>query len=688
MPVFNVGLADGRVLGIEAADEQAAGKIAQEYLTKQSKPAAAPVTASGLAKSLGSGAVEGLAQLAGLPGDINNAVNKYFGINKDAQSVLPTGQSLTDTAKDAGLIHEPENKPEEYAQSVGQFLPNVAAGPGGVARRVLAEAVVPGVATQAARDANLGVPAELGAALLAPAAVNKMIGARSAARAAAAAPSTDALFTAANKDYDAVRGLGVEYSPGGVNKFVDRLQSDLTADGHGPRTAGTVHGIIDDLRVPQAGTNQTINDFQAARQQLRTVAQDYTKPSEQRAASLAINDLDRWLSTRGASDVVVGDAGYASQLLSRARANYAAGMRAEMVAKALKDAGIDAAATNSGLNVGNKARQKFASILKSDKKVSGFTDAEIDAMTNVVKGSTVGNALRRLGNMLGGGGGIAQTGMMALGGSIGASEGGAPGAIEGGTMAALVGALARKGANASTLRQINKLDEMVRSRNALNRVVKPTPTAPQGPPAPLLGLPKPAIVPPAPPAGVAGPGFTMHPGTPTPPAPAPAAPLALPAPGAPKLPALRPDVIHAGPPEPAPINMPGPNPGNLPALRGSSAPAVSQMTGPEMKFGPPAVRNQVGPAIEGDVTGVSFTHPQLPPPLKRLAGPESVIASTPSPMTMLSQRMLLLKAMGQPTNNMGTQLLIARAKALAGGKSPMQQVMDAGLDIPDFLRRK
>lgn len=594
-----------------------------------------------------------------------------------------------------GYDYEPQTTPGAYAKTgTTMVVGGMSGGVKGAIAGGLAGLGVQG-AHQAAEGTPYDAPATLATAVMAPIALHKVLGVggsvnRAANRQAANAAEKQTLFDEADKDYTEARGLGLKYNPNSVDKWVSSQQKDLTADGHGVRTAGTVHGILDDLRNPETGATHDLNDFMSARQQLRTVAQDYTKPSEQRAASLVIKDMDRWLSTRTATsgDVLSGDAGYASQLLSRARGNYAAGMRSEIVEKALRDAGIDAAAVNSGLNIGNKARQKFASILKSDKKLSGFTDAEIDQMTNVVKGSAAGNALRRAGNMLGGGGGIAQTGIGALGAAgTYATTGDPKEAGLAGVGAGILGALARRGANASTLRQIDKLSAMVRARNAMNDRPMATPMA-YGPGRPPLALPAPPVVPPAPPSGVAGPGFTMQPG----PSSAagrpmgPQQPLGLPGPQR-LLPPPQPQAIPMGPPEAPAIPMRGPNPGNLPAVRSSTEPAVSMMTGPQMRTGAPAVRNDVGPAQEGDITGVSFRQPQLPPPGgHRLSGPEGVTGVRFNAAQIANAQRALL-AMASQQGSPEIQNLIEQARRLASLNK--YRLTDTGgyPDLPNFLRR-
>jgi hypothetical protein len=72
----------------------------------------------------------------------------------------------------AGEFHKPQNTEEQYAETIGSFLPSVAAGPGSIGTRLVMQALLPGAASETAGQLTKGSAAEpyarLGAAVLSP----------------------------------------------------------------------------------------------------------------------------------------------------------------------------------------------------------------------------------------------------------------------------------------------------------------------------------------------------------------------------------------------------------------------------------------------------------------------------------------------------------------------------------------
>jgi hypothetical protein len=117
-----------------------------------------------------------------------------------------------------------------------------------------------------------------------------------------------------------------------------------------------------------------------------------------------------------------------------------------------------AAAANSGRNVSNTMRQRIADILLNPAQQRGWSASELALAEHIVRGSKTENAIRLLGNMLGGGGGVGAV----ISAGAGAMATGGPGAV-----APLVGYSLKSLSNALTMRQIGKLSEAIRSRAPL-----------------------------------------------------------------------------------------------------------------------------------------------------------------------------------------------------------------------------
>jgi hypothetical protein len=107
--------------------------------------------------------------------------------------------------------------------------------------------------------------------------------------------------------------------------------------------------------------------------------------------------------------------------------NYGAGKAVDALDKKLARADLRAAGADSGMNVGNKIRQKVADLLLSNeaKNLSAETKADLE---KIVRGTWTQNGMRHVANLLGGGGGL---GMLASG-AVGYHEGGVGGAIAAG----------------------------------------------------------------------------------------------------------------------------------------------------------------------------------------------------------------------------------------------------------------
>jgi hypothetical protein len=272
-----------------------------------------------------------------------------------------------------------------------------------------------------------------------------------------AVPTATALKSAAEAGYTTARELGVDIAPQAVSTLGQRIGAALTEKGVSGELAPKTYSILEKIsEVPQDSV-VTISNLDTLRKSFGHAARDFANPTEQLAAKSAQRHLDDYLANIPAQDVIQGPASEASKILTEARANYAAAKRSEVVTDAVEVAGRNAQAANSGLNVGNNTRQSLNSILKSDRKSSGFSPEELTQMEKVVSGTVPGNTARVLGNALGGGGGLGAAVTAGIGGFINPYLAAAP----------IVGTGLRALSNASVSRQARLLDELVRSRSPL-----------------------------------------------------------------------------------------------------------------------------------------------------------------------------------------------------------------------------
>ncbi|HXP66425.1 MAG TPA: hypothetical protein VN815_13190 [Steroidobacteraceae bacterium] len=128
--------------------------------------------------------------------------------------------------------------------------------------------------------------------------------------------------------------------------------------------------------------------------------------------------------------------------------------------KKIARADLRAAGADSGMNVGNKIRQKVADLLLSNE--ARYLPAETKAeLEKIVRGTWTQNGMRHVANLLGGGGGLG----MLTGASAGYEAGGVPGAIAAG----LAGRGFKIANNISVSRQAQRVAESIRRRSPLGQ---------------------------------------------------------------------------------------------------------------------------------------------------------------------------------------------------------------------------
>lgn len=295
-------------------------------------------------------------------------------------------------------------------------------------------------------EENTGIPkeySEFAASLAIPG-----MGLKSAApilgEAKAIAPTREALETAADQGFKAAKTSGAVVPAEHITGLAQQARASLENEGFRDYLAPKTFSVLKELETPAEGAGANISDLHGMRRVLSKASMS-TDPTEREAAGRVISSLDSYLSN-------------VSPELKDAIKNYGALKRSERVEEAVSKADLSAAAANSGQNIDNATRQKFKSILLSPKARRGYSEGELGQMEKIVRGSYTGDAMRFLGNLLGGGGGLGS----AVTAGIGAFAAGPLGAAT-----PLVGYAAKKAGNLSTSKQVEALDEMIRMRSPL-----------------------------------------------------------------------------------------------------------------------------------------------------------------------------------------------------------------------------
>jgi hypothetical protein len=290
-------------------------------------------------------------------------------------------------------------------------------------------------------------------------------------------PTAEQLKRSGGAQIEQARNSGVEFTPQAAQNLGSQIEAALQGRGFNDVTAKETFGTLAGLRKPPDGAVSTsFGNLQNLREQLNKVAGSID-PRERAAANAAIKELDGWLSGSHSGASLAGSttpeaAAQAASTYKSGRGDYSAYKRSADVTGRAEHADLRAAATNSGRNIDNLTRQRFVDILTNDAKGRGYSDPALEAIEGVVRGSKTTNAARYIGNLLGGGGGIGQTGVAAIGAGVGAAGGStigmpAVGAVAGAAVPGPVGASAKALANALTKRGVSKVDELIRMESPM-----------------------------------------------------------------------------------------------------------------------------------------------------------------------------------------------------------------------------
>jgi hypothetical protein len=289
-------------------------------------------------------------------------------------------------------------------------------------------------------------------------------------------PSAAALKRTAGQQYDAVRDMGVDYSSDAVGQVARGVKAALERDGLLAENAPTAHRILDKLTSPPADSVAPIQNIDSARKAIGHVRGKFAEPAEQEAARRISDALDEFIQVAPGREgaVVAGPASEAAETIVKARGNYAASKRSDTLNGIEDTADLRAAVANSGLNLDNAIRSRVASLLTDPKKIAGFSEAEQAALREVAEGTATRNTFRRVGNLLGGGGGLGAIVTGGAGAMAGNQFGLIPGVVAGAALPA-AGLASKVTGNALTRKALNSADELVRTRSPLYEEMQLTP---------------------------------------------------------------------------------------------------------------------------------------------------------------------------------------------------------------------
>lgn len=286
-------------------------------------------------------------------------------------------------------------------------------------------------------------------------------------KAPSATPSIQELKEVATKGYQSEAVKGLEIHPKAAADIATSIRLKLDDQGFDDVVASKAHAILKKLEaVPDDGTvtGQNLHSFQKTLGK----AAGSVDPQEKAAASIALSEFNKRLEAVDPSFVIKGSADDFSRTMKEANANYNAASQSGKIDKKTVDAEIRAGAANSGMNTGNTIRQRMADVAIRPAERRGLLPEEVETAKRIAMGSRTENALRKGGNMLGGGGGSAAL----VSGAIGMGAAGAytqdPGSAFTGLALPALGLAMRGMGNRMTTKQAQKLSDAIRNRAPLS----------------------------------------------------------------------------------------------------------------------------------------------------------------------------------------------------------------------------
>lgn len=369
----------------------------------------------GLLKDIAETAGETVAIGASVGSAVRGAASKLPAIQEGTESVAKGvlrqfgGGSATDDAATAALSAVGAEAGEEVGGDTGRLVGAVAA--------PLSPAAAKGAISQ-------------GRAMFQQAAANKAI--------KESAPDIDTLKTSARKIYKQVDDLGVTVKQVPLSRLSDSISATIKREGFNARIHPKVSAALDEI-AELTQESMSVSEIDTMRKVARSAARSID-PDEARLGSMMVEKIDNFLDAVPRSAITGEQADKVSPLLKEARGFWGRAKKSEILEDAFERAHNQASGFENGL------RTQFRSILNNKKKLRGFSQEEIRAMQQVVRGGKAENVAKALGKF---GFTEGQATSMLLG-SLGVAGGVAVGGATGGVAIPLLGQAAKKAASTLT----------------------------------------------------------------------------------------------------------------------------------------------------------------------------------------------------------------------------------------------
>lgn len=403
----------------EGTDEDTINRVSRETWESRQSEFSAPQQQDGgllgdageLALQAGSGIMEGVASIPGLPVELASWAK---GIPVEGSNLEGWGaQGWTDfVRRNVGEISAPAPQGEagRIFRKGGQFVGGGLAGGGllggikGAATSFLPSSTAL-VGSEAGRTADTLAPELTGgygeavgaiAGGLAPGVMQGQLtsGIRSA-------PSIDDLRATADAAYDVADKSGVIVGRNAMQRLANEVENLLANEAYHPKQAPSVSAALGVISK-SAKNNATLKHLDKVIRGLTGNAAMSKVPGESRLGSMVIDKIDEFMENLTPQDLAVpaniasGPAG-AVEALKAARSMWHRMRKAQMIDEAVDKARLEASSSGTGGNLENRIKQNLKSILLNPKKIKGFTKPERALIRKAVEGSNPEKFLRWFG---------------------------------------------------------------------------------------------------------------------------------------------------------------------------------------------------------------------------------------------------------------------------------------------------
>lgn len=219
------------------------------------------------------------------------------------------------------------------------------------------------------------------------------------------APSEAELKSAATTGYTQAENLPISFKPEAMDTLGQNIQAGLGIDPELAPKTFKVLGRLSDYDKPV--TPQNLRTVQRSLGDLKNYSSDGTERLVAGRSLKAFNDYLENVDPDHLASGAPADAAQFSALVRDANGNYSAYKQSQDFTQRGENATYDAAAANSGMNLENNLRSQVKQILKNPKLQRGLDDDTLQALKDFNGGSRTANVMRLIGNLLGGGGGLA-----------------------------------------------------------------------------------------------------------------------------------------------------------------------------------------------------------------------------------------------------------------------------------------